>query len=227
MNTQISTTSFDRDKRYSGVYQQQGRMLRDADWNELVDVVKDRLATALQDVVGSGIPATGGLLSAHGPQPGRAFVDGIEAELVIVAPAEGTADPYTDQADFPGAPALPAATGYVLYLDVWERVVSALDDSGLVDPALHGLLESLDADSSYLTPAEYTAYKAHADEGTAQVGLSVSKRYGYATVVSVVPGSPADQPKAAPQGTISTPGVERSPAAASRAVKMMATTAKA
>ena len=36
-----------------------------------------------------------------------------------------------------------------------------------------------------------------------------------------------DQPKAWPQGTISTPGVERRPAAASSATKMMATTARA
>jgi carboxyl-terminal processing protease len=58
--------------------------------------------------------------------------------------------------------------------------------------ALRGLLESLDADSSYLTPVEYKAYKEHSG-GKAQVGLVVSKRYGYATVVSVVPGSPADK----------------------------------
>jgi carboxyl-terminal processing protease len=58
--------------------------------------------------------------------------------------------------------------------------------------ALRGLLESLDADSSYLTPADYKAYKADKG-GKAQVGLNVSKRYGYATVVSVVPGSPADR----------------------------------
>jgi carboxyl-terminal processing protease len=58
--------------------------------------------------------------------------------------------------------------------------------------ALRGLLESLDADSSYLTPADYKAYKEHSG-GKAQVGLVVSKRYGYATVVSVVPGSPADK----------------------------------
>ncbi len=38
---------------------------------------------------------------------------------------------------------------------------------------------------------------------------------------------PRDQPKAWPQGTISTPGVERSPAAASREIKTMPTTAKA
>ena len=61
--------------------------------------------------------------------------------------------------------------------------------------ALRGLLESLDADSSYLTPAEYKIYKAEAAKGTgrAQIGLNVSKRFGYATVVSVVPGGPADK----------------------------------
>ncbi|MCU1222231.1 MAG: peptidase [Edaphobacter sp.] len=58
--------------------------------------------------------------------------------------------------------------------------------------ALRGLLESLDADSSYLTPEDYKAYKADKG-GKAQVGINVSKRYGYATVVSVVPGSPADK----------------------------------
>src|SRR5690349_18690772 len=36
-----------------------------------------------------------------------------------------------------------------------------------------------------------------------------------------------DQPKASPQGTINTPGVDLSPAAASSATKMMAVTAKA
>ena len=58
--------------------------------------------------------------------------------------------------------------------------------------ALRGLLESLDADSSYLTPADYKIYKA-GTAGKAQVGINVSKRFGYATVVSVVPGSPADK----------------------------------
>lgn len=58
--------------------------------------------------------------------------------------------------------------------------------------ALRGLLESLDADSSYLTPEDYKAYRADKG-GKAQVGINVSKRWGYATVVSVVPGSPADK----------------------------------
>jgi carboxyl-terminal processing protease len=84
---------------------------------------------------------------------------------------------------------------------VFEEVLHKIQSDYVVEPsianvtngALHGLLESLDSDSSYLTPAEYTAYKAHANEGTAQVGLNVSKRFGYATIVSVMPGSPAER----------------------------------
>jgi carboxyl-terminal processing protease len=59
--------------------------------------------------------------------------------------------------------------------------------------ALHGLLESLDADSSYLSATEYKIYKERPAAGVAQVGIVVSKRYGYATVVSVAPGLPADK----------------------------------
>src|ERR1700731_1232235 len=66
--------------------------------------------------------------------------------------------------------------------------------SAVTNGALRGLLESLDADSSYLTPEDYKIYKADSNRAAkAQVGLNVSKRYGYATVVSVVPGGPADK----------------------------------
>jgi carboxyl-terminal processing protease len=59
--------------------------------------------------------------------------------------------------------------------------------------ALHGLLESLDADSSYLSPEEYKTFKATKADGKAGIGATVSKRFGYAAVVSVVPGGPADK----------------------------------
>jgi carboxyl-terminal processing protease len=86
-------------------------------------------------------------------------------------------------------------------MEVYSEVLNKIQNDYVVDPnmsnvtvgALHGLLESLDSDSSYLTATEYKMYKQHLSEGTAQVGLNVSKRYGYATVVSVVPGSPADR----------------------------------
>jgi carboxyl-terminal processing protease len=89
-------------------------------------------------------------------------------------------------------------------IEVYSEVLRHIQTDYVVDPnipavtngALRGLLESLDADSSYLTPEEYKAYKAaglNGGAGKAQVGINVSKRYGYATVVSVVPGSPADK----------------------------------
>ena len=63
--------------------------------------------------------------------------------------------------------------------------------------ALHGLLESLDADSSYLTADEYKIYKDRPTGGDAQEGITLSKRFGYATIVNVIPGSPADKEKLA------------------------------
>src|ERR1700681_1299450 len=60
--------------------------------------------------------------------------------------------------------------------------------------SLHGLLESLDAQSSYLTPREYTEYKQKAQSaGTGATGLNLSKRFGYVIVISVLPESPAEK----------------------------------
>jgi carboxyl-terminal processing protease len=60
--------------------------------------------------------------------------------------------------------------------------------------ALHGLLESLDAESSYLTPREFTEYKQKQQStATGETGLSLSKRFGYVMVISVLPESPAEK----------------------------------
>ena len=60
--------------------------------------------------------------------------------------------------------------------------------------SLHGLLESLDAQSSYLTPREYTEYKQKTQSaGTGETGLNLSKRFGYVIVISVLPESPAEK----------------------------------
>jgi carboxyl-terminal processing protease len=84
-----------------------------------------------------------------------------------------------------------------VYGDVLKKVqtdyVTDPNINDVTNGALHGLLESLDADSCYLTPTEYKIYKEHPTVGNAQVGIVLSKRYGYATIVSVVPGSPADK----------------------------------
>jgi carboxyl-terminal processing protease len=86
-------------------------------------------------------------------------------------------------------------------MGVYEEVLHKIQTDYVTQPniqdvttgALHGLLESLDADSSYLTASEYATYQTHQHEGVAQVGMEVSKRFGYGSVVAVIPGSPADK----------------------------------
>src|SRR5260370_32346002 len=49
----------------------------------------------------------------------------------------------------------------------------------------------MDAQSSYLTPREYEEYKKKlANAATGETGLTLSKRYGYIIVLSVLPDSP-------------------------------------
>jgi carboxyl-terminal processing protease len=60
--------------------------------------------------------------------------------------------------------------------------------------ALHGLLESLDSESGYLTPPEYDEYKKKLQNpGTGETGLTISKRFGYVMVISVLPDSPGNK----------------------------------
>ncbi len=84
-----------------------------------------------------------------------------------------------------------------VYSEVLSRVRSEYVEEPnipkVTDGALHGLLESLDSNSSYLTPEAYKAFKAHKAEGKAGIGAVVSKRFGYAAVVAVLPGSPAEK----------------------------------
>jgi hypothetical protein len=143
MKTQISRNSFKAEKRYSGVYQQQGRMITDDDWNNLVDVLKGHLAEALKDVVGTGSPRSGEVTGAvtidttnRSIVPGDLYVDGLRASL------PGTIEdriPMHDQPDFPGAPTLPdPGPEYVVYADVWERPLTSLEDPDLRDVGLNG-----------------------------------------------------------------------------------------
>lgn len=87
-------------------------------------------------------------------------------------------------------------------LTVYAEVLQKVQQDYVDDPnmhmvtagALHGLLESLDPSSSYLTPREYTEYKEKtSNAATGETGLTLSKRYGYIIVVSVLPDSPAEK----------------------------------
>jgi carboxyl-terminal processing protease len=84
-----------------------------------------------------------------------------------------------------------------VYSEVLSRVQSEyVEDPNIpkvTDGALHGLVESLDANSSYLTADAYKTYKAHKSAAKGETGATVSKRFGYADVVAVLPGSPAEK----------------------------------
>jgi len=86
----------------------------------------------------------------------------------------------------------------VVYSEVLQKIQQDYVDEPnmrlVTAGSLHGLLESLDSESSYLTPREYTEYKEkNSNPGTGESGLNLSKRSGYIVVTSVLPDSPAEK----------------------------------
>lgn len=84
-----------------------------------------------------------------------------------------------------------------VFSEVLSRVkrdyVTEPDLRKVTDGSIRGLLEALDPYSTYLSPEEYQQYVEHPSPGPADVGIFLSKRMGFATVVSVLPGSPAEK----------------------------------
>jgi carboxyl-terminal processing protease len=86
-------------------------------------------------------------------------------------------------------------------LGVYSEVLSRIKSDYVTEPdlkkatggAIRGLLEALDPYSTYFTPQEYQDYLRQPDPGPANVGIFLAKRLGFATVVSVLPGSPAEK----------------------------------
>ena len=56
-----------------------------------------------------------------------------------------------------------------------------------------GLTEALDGDSAYLSPEDFEAYQRGLDPGAADVGLVLTRRFGFLMVVATRPGSPAEK----------------------------------
>ena len=163
MKGDLSRQTFDAERHYSSVRLQQGRVQLDADFNEQADIGRHRAELDSLDLIGPcGGPlhgaafaivlSTAGLSAAEkadlearfGPgyalvagdflvTPGRYYVDGILCENERLAP-------YTRQPHLPGATALDVTkVGFhIVYLDVWQRHVSALEDSRLRETALGG-----------------------------------------------------------------------------------------
>ncbi|MFY9689820.1 MAG: S41 family peptidase [Candidatus Acidiferrales bacterium] len=83
-----------------------------------------------------------------------------------------------------------------VYSEVLEHIqrdyVDEPDIHQVTSGALHGLLDSLDPESSYLSPLEYKDYEEKsATPAKAEAGLAVTKRFGYISVIATLPDSPA------------------------------------
>jgi hypothetical protein len=154
MSGDYSRWSFDPWRDFGAVLMQQGRVHTDADWNEWVATVLRRIQAGTLDTIGRAvvpretpdgflIQAAGGALTIG---PGRIYVDGLLAENHGTAPIEfdprltglrgGGATNYATQPYFPNAPALPQGGPHLVYLKVWQREVTAIEDPRLIEPAL-------------------------------------------------------------------------------------------
>lgn len=148
MKGDFSRQTFDPSKHYNGVLMQQGRVQVDADWNEQQAILRYRSETEALDVIGEcGAPDTlpGFSITAQDKVlqigGGRYYVDGI---LCANGMTNDFSLPYTQQPDLPNPPDvvallkdLPTPLGLV-YLDVWQRHLTALDDHAIREQALGG-----------------------------------------------------------------------------------------
>ena len=158
MKGDFARVSFDPTLHYSQVFQQQGRVLLEADWNEQAHIQLHLLRTLVRDLVGpcwaagGGFAITGSTTNADGSNkplpltdwqlaPGHFYVDGIlcvnEAMCTLAqqpnapTPDYGVAD---GKSGFENPPA-----GFALWLDVWERHLCAVEAPRIADVALDGV----------------------------------------------------------------------------------------
>lgn len=154
-----SRKTFNRDKNYSGVLMQQGRVQLDADWNEQWEIQQEIARVTTRDVIGvSGVPKNGGGFAIGATaggnditiSPGRIYVDGLLFELHKASGATYFNQPFYPAPDAsffnlgaspPESPASPPLAGlkdgdYIAYLDAWQREINFHDDPHIHEVAL-------------------------------------------------------------------------------------------
>ncbi|MBU6257824.1 MAG: hypothetical protein KGL18_20515 [Burkholderiales bacterium] len=160
MKGDFTRNTYDPGRHYNRVLQQQGRVALDADFNEQAAIVLHHLRVLTRDLFGAyGGPADGnGFLIAidlSGATPkltisaGHYYVDGLLVENDAPCDYAGQPDwtPAPPDANGQGGDALLAWLAsnprnvdqrYWLYLDVWERHITWIEDDAIREPALGG-----------------------------------------------------------------------------------------
>jgi Family of unknown function (DUF6519) len=162
MSGDYSRKRFNPENHFQGVLRQQGRVDLDADWNEYVDMQDRRWRAETIDAIGRcGVPpetSDGFKIQILGNQfticQGRIYVDGMlaenhGAELQFndtleenygTAPILVTEQPYADNDTVKVPNNSERATDrrlLVVYLDVWRREVTYLQEPELIEPAVN------------------------------------------------------------------------------------------
>lgn len=150
MKSDYSRDTFDPQNHYTRVLLQQGRVVMDADWNEQASILLHYLQTLARDLIGPYgmpwdsqgfmiMPVTDGThtkVADFEIGVGRYYVDGILCEM-------DQPPTYFRQPDYPLDPVnrnddkLPDAP-FLVYLDVWERHITAIEDPHIREVALGG-----------------------------------------------------------------------------------------
>lgn len=160
MKGDFTQTTFKPEKHYRSVRTQQGRVQLDSDWNEQLDIDEHRVQTEAIDTIGE----CGGSIHHGGYRivsdkneltsdekaalledfstltldqgdflitAGRYYIDGIlsENEETVL---------YSRQTDLPGAGPISEDGYYLVYLHVWERHITRLEDPDIREVALGG-----------------------------------------------------------------------------------------
>jgi hypothetical protein len=136
MKGDFSRDSFDRLKHFRRVLMQQGRVQLDSDWNEQVSILLHYIQTLATDIIG---PYAGPAEEDWGFEikdkssdftigKGRYYVNGILCENDVDIS-------YLNQPNLPSPPSLDNKS-YLVYLDVWERHITPIEDDNIREVAL-------------------------------------------------------------------------------------------
>ncbi len=139
MTGDITRDTFNRENGYTAVRAQQGRVMLDADHNELVDIQRDDVRGGRRDAIGrAGAPADdpgfGIVLDGGIPtlMAGRFLLEGARLRNTVALPLSG-AQPFLPNA------ALPITAGeWLAYLEAWDEPVSAVEAPNIREVALGG-----------------------------------------------------------------------------------------
>src|SRR5437870_3321820 len=141
MKSDITRDTFVASKHFSRVISQQGRVTLDADNNEQTSILLYYLRTLAADLIGlyAAPFVDPGFVLTQDPNvglsigPGRYYVNGILVENDAACPYIN--QPYNPlKTNDPFKQALSDKNnnaGYWMYLDVWERLVTSIEDDSI------------------------------------------------------------------------------------------------